>query len=81
MVRNLFVTNIAADLNGNPANGELVSSNLVTGTAVSTVLKSSDVSTQTDVWYTDNVVALKVCTRRGLPARLPAPLVSSTPSR
>jgi hypothetical protein len=58
---NLYVTSITADLNGNPATNELVSSTPWTGTAVSTVLKSADVSTQTDIWYTDNVVALKVC--------------------
>jgi len=63
---NLYVTNITAVLDGYPTTSplyknELVSSNLVTGTAVSTVLKSADVSTQTDITYTDNVVALKVC--------------------
>jgi hypothetical protein len=63
---NLYVTNITANLDGYPTTSplyknELVSSNLVSGTAVSNVLKSADVSTQTDITYTDNVVALKVC--------------------
>jgi hypothetical protein len=57
---NLYVYSITADLNG-LAENELVSSNLITGTAVSTVLASADSSTQTDVTYTDDVVSLKVC--------------------
>jgi hypothetical protein len=59
---NLYVTSITADFNGVPANNALVgTANLVTGTATSTVKASPNVSNQTDVWYTDDVVALKVC--------------------
>jgi hypothetical protein len=59
---NLYVTSITADFNGVPANNALVPTpNLVTGTATANVNASADVSSQTDVYYTDNVVALKVC--------------------
>jgi len=59
---NLYVTAISADLNGVPTVSELVGTpNLVTGTGVATVLASANVSTQTDISFTDDVVALKVC--------------------
>jgi len=58
---NLFVTAISADFNGVPANNALTASNLVAGTASATVKASATVSNQTDVTFTDNVVALKVC--------------------
>ena len=57
---NLYVTGISASLNG--AGNELVGSpDLTTGTATETVMASSDASTQTDVTYTNDSVALKVC--------------------
>jgi hypothetical protein len=58
---NLYVVAISADLNGNTAVNELTSSNLVTGSAVAKVLASANVSTQTDIYVTDDPVALKVC--------------------
>jgi len=58
---NLYVTAITADLNGNPAVNELTAKSLVAGWGTANVLKSADVSTQTDIYFTDDVVALKVC--------------------
>jgi hypothetical protein len=58
---NLYVTAISADLNGNPAVNELTASNLVAGTASATVIASPAVTTQTDIYFTNDVVALKVC--------------------
>ncbi len=57
---NLYVTGILATLNG--SGNELVGSpDLTNGTATATVVASADASTQTDVTYTNDVVALKVC--------------------
>jgi len=56
---NLYVTGIAATFNG--TGNALVTSNLVAGTATVTVNASTNVSNQTDVTYTNNVVSLKVC--------------------
>ena len=57
---NLYVTGIVATLNG--SGNELVGSpDLTNGTATATVVASADASTQTDVTYTNDVVALKVC--------------------
>jgi len=58
---NLYVIAISADLNGNPAVNELTSSNLVTGTAVATVVASASNSTQTDISFTNDVVGLELC--------------------
>jgi len=58
---NQYITGITAFLNANPATTELVSANTTTGVAQVTVTSSSDPSNQTDVTYTNNVVALKVC--------------------
>jgi hypothetical protein len=55
---NLYVTSITAS-NLSLTNA-LVSSNLVTGNAVVTEVPG-DISTQTDVWFTNNVVAFKIC--------------------
>jgi len=58
---NLYVTAISADYNGVPANNALTASSLVGGWATAGVKASTTVSNQTDVYFTDNVVALKVC--------------------
>jgi len=55
----LFITNISAT-NAAGTAGLLASSNYVAGTA-GVVVNAGDVSTQTDVWFTNNVVAFKVC--------------------
>ncbi|MHB1597980.1 MAG: hypothetical protein ACYCXY_03635, partial [Acidimicrobiales bacterium] len=57
---NLYVTGIVATLNG--SGNELVGApDLTNGTATATVVASANASTQTDVTYTNDVVALKVC--------------------
>jgi hypothetical protein len=56
---NLYITDITAT-NAAGTAGLLASSNYVAGTA-GVVVDPGDVSTQTDVWYTNNVVAFKVC--------------------
>jgi hypothetical protein len=58
---NLYVTAISADYNGVPANNALVSSNLVTGTAVATVVAAANNSSQTDISFTNDVVGLELC--------------------
>ena len=56
---NLYITNITAS-NAAGTAGLLVSPNYVAGTA-GVVVNPGDVSTQTDVYFTNNVVAFKVC--------------------
>ena len=51
---------ITANLNLN-GSSELLTENQVTGTATVTVVASTNTQTQTDVYYTDDVVTLKVC--------------------
>jgi hypothetical protein len=58
---NLYVTGIAATFNG--TGNAIVSpgASLVAGTVSVSVVASANVSNQTDVTYTNNVVSLKVC--------------------
>jgi hypothetical protein len=58
---NLYVTAITADFNGIPANNALTASSLPAGIGTATVTASANVSNQTDIYFTDDVVVLKVC--------------------
>lgn len=57
---NLYVTGITAAINGT-TDALVGGPDLTTGTADVTISPSADASTQTDLTYTNDVVALKVC--------------------
>jgi len=58
---NLYVTSLTANYGGTTTSALVGSPNLITGTATALVRPFGDPSTQTDINYTDNVVAFKVC--------------------
>ena len=62
---NLYVTGISANLNGNSSMNAITNTegnpNLTTGTVMVNVVPSTDTSNQTDVTYTNDVVAFKLC--------------------
>jgi hypothetical protein len=62
---NLYVTAITADFNGVPANNALTtpvtSVNLAEGWAAANVLAAANNSSQTDIYFTNDVVGLELC--------------------